>query len=226
MERVIMVVNSSMSTAPSPSVSTPLTILLHSSKLHLSPSLPNTSNNSSAFIFPSRFKSNARNALCMSLVFTPPPFLCTSTNSLKSINPSPSRSATWNIFSTSVLTPSFTKAPSTALYSSCDIFPSLLESNLSNTFFSSSMLRWKIGGKSEFCLSLEENSRDGFRRYFLLEILYWKSRKLGVDMVVLQRSRKPKMRNKDEINLTANLVFNIRMIRTGCLSEFDPVCVA
>ncbi|KAJ0076511.1 hypothetical protein Patl1_36144 [Pistacia atlantica] len=80
-----MVMNSSILTIPSPSVSTALTIFLQSSRLQLSPSLLKISMISSALIFPSWFISNARNALCMSIVLTPPPFLCISVNSLKSI---------------------------------------------------------------------------------------------------------------------------------------------
>ncbi|KAK3412153.1 hypothetical protein EUGRSUZ_I00934 [Eucalyptus grandis] len=96
MVRVIMFMNSSMLTLPSPSASTPRTILLQSSRLHFSPRLFITSHSSSALIFPSPSRSYARNAPSMSQLFIPPPEPCTSRNSLKSTNPSLSASITEN----------------------------------------------------------------------------------------------------------------------------------
>ncbi|KAL4615454.1 hypothetical protein ACB092_07G126000 [Castanea dentata] len=109
--------NSSMLTIPSPSVSTALTILLQSSMVHLSPSFLNMAKTSSGLIFPSPFKSNVRNAPCMSTVLTPPPLFWTSMNSLKLIKPSPSKSTTLKIFGTSPIMWSFPIALNMALYS-------------------------------------------------------------------------------------------------------------
>nr|GMC83344.1 hypothetical protein EUGRSUZ_I00934 [Ipomoea batatas] len=140
-----MVMNSSMSITPSRLASTALTISLQSCRLHFSPSLCSSAYTSPALIFPSPSLSNVLNAVCRSIIFMPPPFFCTSTNSLKSINPSPSESATSNIFWTSLVSSMvFPMDLNMALYSSGEIFPSLLESNLSKTFFRSYILDYEL----------------------------------------------------------------------------------
>uniref|UniRef100_A0A7C8Z081 Uncharacterized protein n=1 Tax=Opuntia streptacantha TaxID=393608 RepID=A0A7C8Z081_OPUST len=65
-----------------------------------------------------------------------------------------------------------------ALYSPCDILPSLFSSNLSNTRLISSGFGWKVGNILEYCLLLKENKRN----VFLFDKLYWKSRNLTLAM--------------------------------------------
>ena len=162
-----------MSITPSPFASTAQTILRQSRKLHLSPSLFNNSNTSSAHIFPSPSESNGQNGHCMSIVVTPPSILCNSTNSLKSINPSPSKSTAFNILGTSFIMFSFPSAHSMALHSPREIFPSLLESIF---FASSPKFGRKAGIKLAFSMSLKGNIRFGFRKNFIIKRLYWNSR--------------------------------------------------
>lgn len=168
-----------MSTIPSPSLSTALTMRRQSSMLHFSPNPFNTLITSSALIFRSPFKSNVLKANSISLAWTPPPLRWTSINSFKFIYPSPSESTALKIFCTSSIEFPLPSAFRIPLYSCFEILPSLFVSNLLKICFISSVLGCSARRSPELWRSLKENSREGSRRNFFFETLYCRSRRFG-----------------------------------------------
>ncbi|KAK7841739.1 hypothetical protein CFP56_015009 [Quercus suber] len=128
-----MTLNSSKLINPSPFLSTPLIIFLHSAREQSSPKLLITFCNSSADMtpFPSMSFSMASSEST--------PLVFSSTNSFRSINPSPSASTSTIIFSSSSSVAGWPRLPMMDPNSEAEILPSPLTSNFLNTCSSSAI---------------------------------------------------------------------------------------
>ena len=161
---VIIDLNSSKSTNPSPSLSTPLIIRLHSWRLHLThPRLIRTRCNSSADITPFLSESKIRKASIrpssqVLLLPTVKSVFMTRMNSSKSMNPSPLQSTSLTMPSASSTAVDFScpSHRSTSLSSKEDILPSPFVSRSLNTCFS--WLDTSIAVKDEVNKSKPENN--------------------------------------------------------------------